>query len=211
MNIIVTKHIDLINNDAISITFGQPAQQHHDAYQTFYNFIKNTSPSRILEIGTAKGGFINFLKESVLDLNINTDIRSYDIKDRAVYNKMRDKGIDIRIKNIFNADYTKCDADVIDYIKKEGVTIVLCDGAKKIKEFSLLSKYIKPGDFILAHDYAESVDIFKSKIKLNVWNWCEITANDISDSVNQNNLEYYDKEVFETVAWTCRKKYEPTR
>ena len=206
MDIIITKQIDLINNDAISTIFGQDAQQHHGAYQVFYDFIKKTEPRRILEIGTARGGFINFLKECTVDLQINSDIRSYDIKDRAIYNKMRTKGIDVRIKNIFDVDYTTCDLNVIDYIKKDGVTIVLCDGANKIKEFNLLSKYIKPGDFILAHDYSESFEIFNSKIKLNVWNWCEITEADIFSAVDENNLQYYFKSEFEKIAWTCRKK-----
>lgn len=211
MQIKVTKQVDLINNDAISIVSGQGAQQHHNAYQVFYDFIRKAAPNRILEIGTAKGGFISFLKECTNDLGMDTDIRSYDIKDRPVYNKFRSKGIDIRIKNIFDADYTRCDSEVTDYIKNDGVTIILCDGGNKIKEFNLLSKYLKNNDYILAHDYAESLEIFNSSIKFNIWNWCEITSHDVSHAAKENNLEYYDKEVFERVAWTCRKKYATPR
>ena len=33
------------------------------------------------------------------------------------------------------------------------------------ENFNLLSKFIKPGDFILAHDYGESKEIFDTKWK----------------------------------------------
>lgn len=206
MKIKVTKQIDLAKNDALSIIFNQKAQQHHGAYEVFYNFIKNIEPHRILEIGTARGGFINFLKKCANELNPDIDIRSYDIKDRPIYNRMRENGIDVRIKNIFDTEYLTCDDEVIDYIRSNGTTVVLCDGDEKIKEFSLLSKYIKNNDFILAHDYAESWEIFNQKIKHNIWNWCEITADDIRQAANDHGLQYYNKEMFEAVAWTCRKK-----
>jgi hypothetical protein len=206
MNIEITKKIDLTSRDAFSSAFGLAAQQHHDAYELFHNFICDTKPSRILEIGTAVGGFTQFLKKIINNFELSTDIRSYDVKHRKQYKHMQSLGIDVRVENIFNNDYTSCNQDVIDYIRQTGTTIVLCDGGNKIKEFNCLAKYLKIGDFILAHDYAESKEMFYSSIYRNRWNWCEITALDIIDSVKANNLEYHLKNEFENVAWTCRKK-----
>jgi hypothetical protein len=206
MKIEITKEINLQKNDGLSSVFGHAAQQHHDVYQTFYDFIKNTNPRRILEIGTALGGFTTFLKTCVDDLKLNTDIRSYDIHEMPWYNDIRSKGIDIRVENIFSSDYSTCFPEVVQYIQSEGTTIVLCDGGDKVREFLLLSKYIKTGDFILAHDYAESVEIFETNIKLKRWNWCEITEANIITSLQENNLEHYAKETFENVVWTCRRK-----
>lgn len=98
---------------------------------------------------------------------------------------MRLSGIDVRIENIFYNDYTSCNREVIDCIQKAGTTVVLCDGGNKIKEFNLLSRYLKTDDFILAHDYAESKEIFYSTIYRNRWNWCEITNVDITDAVKK--------------------------
>ena len=66
--------------------------------------------------------------------------------------------------------------------------------------------YVKSGDFIMAHDYAENREVFENQIYLKVWNWHEISDSDIRQSCEENNLEIFDKETFENVAWTCRKK-----
>ena len=112
----------------------------------------------------------------------------------------------MRIENIFNGDYSEVKQEVIDFIQQEGTTIILCDGGSKIHEFKLLSNYVKSGDFIMAHDYAENREVFENQIYLKVWNWHEISDSDIRQSCEENNLEIFDKETFENVAWTCRKK-----
>ena len=119
---------------------------------------------------------------------------------------MVDSGIDVRVENIFTERFLDMDQEVKDYINQEGITIVLCDGGWKVGEFNLISKYIKSGDFILAHDYAENREIFDEKIYGKIWNWFEISDSDIHQSTVDNNLEIYKKDTFEGVAWTCRKK-----
>ncbi len=206
MNIEITKQVNLDQNDGLSSVFGLAAQQHHDVYQVFYDFIQDTKPARILEIGTALGGFTQFLKRCTSDLQLNTDIRSYDIHRMNWYKDIIAEGVDVRVENIFNADYSECFPEVVEYIKSPGLTVVLCDGGDKIREFRLLSKHIKSGDIIMAHDYAESVEVFNSTIKGTRWNWCEITAGDIEQSAGENSLLYYSKQKFENVVWTCRIK-----
>ena len=58
----ITKFTNLELNDSLSAFRGHTAQQSHNAYQVFYDFISEVKPSRILEIGTALGGFTEFLK-----------------------------------------------------------------------------------------------------------------------------------------------------
>jgi hypothetical protein len=202
----ITKYTDLSNDDSLSSFKGHTAQQFHGAYEVFYEFIKEVKPSRILEIGTALGGFTNFLKIVCDELNLNTNIRSYDIHKHPWYDGMVDSGIDVRVENIFTEKFLDMDQEVKNYINQEGITIVLCDGGWKVGEFNLISKYIKSGDFILAHDYAENREIFDEKIYGKIWNWFEISDSDIHQSTVDNNLEIYKKDTFEGVAWTCRKK-----
>jgi hypothetical protein len=202
----ITRYTNLETNDSLSGWRGNLSQQYHGAYEVFYEFIKEHKPSRILEIGTALGGFTNFLNTVCKELSLQTKILTYDIIEKPNYTELREGGIDVRIENVFDFESSLVNQEVIDFIRGEGVTFVLCDGGWKKGEFNILSNYVKEGDFILAHDYSEDENIFRDKIYKKIWNWHEIQLSDISESCTKNGLEYYKKETFENVAWSCRIK-----
>ena len=202
----ITRLTDLKENDSLSSYMNHTAQQSHNAYEVFYEFLKEVKPKQILEIGTALGGFTNFLKLCINDLDLPTKILSYDIYERSWYKDMVESGIDVRVEDVFDFVALTVKQEVVNFIKQEGVTIVLCDGGWKIGEFKILSEHIKHGDFILAHDYAENKQVFESNIRDKVWNWHEVQDSDIREASDRNNLEIYKKETFENVAWTCRVK-----
>jgi hypothetical protein len=202
----ITKKSNLAEHDSLSCYLGHAAQQNPNAYEAFYNFFETVKPSRILEIGTAMGGFTMFLRLCCDDLNLNTIIRSYDIHESFNYSFFRENNIEINIENIFSNDYTEVKQEVIDYIQQNGTTVVLCDGGYKIGEFNLLSKFIKSGDFILAHDYASTPEYFNENVNLKLWNWHEIKDLDIQEAINNNNLEPYMHEQFQEAVWVCKTK-----
>lgn len=197
---------NLAENQGLSTYNGLAAQQNNYAYQAFYNFLQEYSPVRILEIGTGLGGFTRFLRLVAEDVNLNFDIRTYDIHDRHDLESFSSRNIDCRIENVFNADYTTCSQDVIDYIQSEGKTLVLCDGGNKIKEFNLLSNYLKVEDIIMAHDYAPSREYFMENVNLQLWNWLEISDQDIKEACERNNLVPYMEEEFRQAVWVCKIK-----
>jgi hypothetical protein len=119
---------------------------------------------------------------------------------------MIEMGIDVRVENIFNEDWTGVKQDVVDFVQQDGLTIVLCDGGWKIGEFKIFSKLIKDNDFILAHDYSFSKEIYELEIKDKIWNWCEITESDIQESVIENNLKSYNQDKFSQSVWVCKIK-----
>ena len=84
--------------------------------------------------------------------------------------------------------------------------MVLCDGGNKVGEFNLLSNYIKEGDFIMAHDYADNRENFDTNFNRKIWNWHEIQDSDINESCLRNNLKSYNKEIFDSVVWVCKTK-----
>lgn len=202
----ITKLTDLEANDSLSCFDGHCAQQNHNVYQVFYDFISSTKPSRILEIGTAMGGFTKFLDIVIKDLNLKTNIRSYDIHARNWYSDMVEEGIDIRVENIFSEDWQSIKQEVIDYIQQPGITVILCDGGWKKGEYNLLSNYLKDGDFILGHDYAYDKQDFNSNIFGKIWNWHELSFKDVKSSIERNNLEFYQQDVFSKVVWLCTQK-----
>jgi cephalosporin hydroxylase len=202
----ITKKSDLQNNESLSSFMNHCAQQSHFAYQVFYDFLAEIRPDRILEIGTALGGFTQFLNICKKELNLDTYILSYDIHSRDWYDDMIKQGIDVRVENIFFDNFSGCKQEVIDFINKSGTTVVLCDGGYKIGEFNLLSRYIKVGDYILAHDYSTDKEYFEKNINSKIWNWMEIQESDISNACVSNNLIDHNKEKFNQAAWVCKKK-----
>jgi cephalosporin hydroxylase len=202
----ITKKCSLEHNDSISTYIGWGAQQNYNAFEVFHNFISENKPKRILEIGTSLGGFTCFLKHTSDKLGLDCDILTYDIHEKSWYTELTDMGIDVRIKNVFSEGYTEVAQEVIDFVQADGTTIVLCDGGDKIREFNIISKYLKTNDFILAHDYAENEEKFNSAVKGKIWNWHEIKESDIIDACVRNNLKDYQREIFESVAWICKTK-----
>ena len=200
----ITRFINLEANDGLSAFRGHAAQQNHGAFKVFYDFIKDVQPKRILEIGTALGGFTTFLKIVCDDLNLETNIRSYDINRHSWYDDIIKLGVDIRVENIFTEGFKDFSEEVKEYIRQDDTTVVLCDGGWKIGEFNVISKYIKNNDFILAHDYAPDSAYFEKNMKNKIWNWHEIEDNNIIESISLYNLQKYHKyEQFLSVAWGC--------
>jgi hypothetical protein len=115
-------------------------------------------------------------------------------------------GIDVRIENIFSNEYQTLSQEVIDFIRLDGTTIVLCDGGDKIREFNILSDYLKRGDFILGHDYAVNRDTFEESVNKKIWNWHELSESDIKNACDRNLLEDYNRTTFESVVWICKIK-----
>lgn len=188
---------------------GNCVLQNENVKDAFEKLFINKKPKRILEIGTAFGGLTVLLRDTLNELSMHdTIIRTYDVHEKH-YIDVKD-GIDIRIENIFNEKCTDLNdlkiGDVLNFIKDDGVTIILCDGGNKKNEFNILSKYMKVGDILMAHDYSPNEKFFIEKIKSKVWNWMEIEDIDIEESVLNNKLTPYMFEEFVNVAWVCKEK-----
>tara|TARA_R110000744_G_scaffold373600_1_gene485873 strand:+ start:2409 stop:3059 length:651 start_codon:yes stop_codon:yes gene_type:complete len=184
-------------------------QQNPLAFEAFYKLLLKLKPKRIIEMGTAIGGLTRYLNYMCKELNLKTSIISYEINENPDYIDMREEGIDVRLENIFNSGWEKLiNTEILDIIQSDGTSLVLCDGGNKIREFNIFSEYIKPGDVIMAHDYAESVEVFNAKIKEIYWNWHEISDIDIQGAVDSNNLIPFMQDTFTKAVWVCKIKAE---
>lgn len=188
---------------------GLTAQQHDDAIKIFENFLTEIRPSRVLEIGTAGGGFILAIRDILNNIGLESSpIKTFDVYECNWYNVLRENNIEVNIENIFDHSYFNLEKPerIVPFIQEEGTTLVLCDGGFKIGEFNSITPYLKVGDFIMAHDYSSDLNYFNEHINNKIWNWCEIKDSDIDEVSNFHNLIKYDSETFQKVVWTCRKK-----
>ena len=171
-------------------------QQNKNFYPAFEKLIAQENIVRVLEIGTATGGFIR----AVRDLT-DAEIITYDILETKHKATLEENNISVNVKSVFD------DFDVVeDYISGKGQVLVLCDGGNKIKEFEVFSRMLKSGDIIMAHDYSRDENLYQAYIKNHVWRWCEIQYKDIALAVESNNLEPVLTEEFQEAVWTCWKK-----
>jgi len=183
--------------------------QHKLVGEVFNRLIEKVQPKKVLEIGTSHGGLTVLIRDILDENNLyNTKIITYDINDPINLRELGYKNIDIRVKNLFNYQYDELihKEEIKEIIESEGVTLVLCDGGSKKNEFRLLSKFLKKGDVIMAHDYAPNEIYFNENIKNKIWNWLEIQDSDINDSCVKNNLLPYMDEEFKKVVWGCKIK-----
>lgn len=182
--------------------------QHQSVKGYFEKFLQETKPKQILEIGTYDGGFTLMLRDILDNLNLSdTIIRTYDILEQKNL-KDKKRNIEIFQENLFNHQYDNLINEKIvnDYIKKDGITIVLCDGGSKKNEFRLLSKFLKSGDIIMAHDYSPNQEYFEKNIKNKIWNWLEIQDSDINESCEKYNLIPHYENEFRDIVWVCKIK-----
>ena len=171
-------------------------QQNKNFYPAFEKLFAQENIVRVLEIGTATGGFIR----AVRDLT-DAEIITYDILETKHKATLEENNISVNVKSVFD-DFD----NVEDYISGKGQVLVLCDGGNKIKEFEVFSRMLKSGDIIMAHDYSRDENLYQAYIKNHVWRWCEIQYKDIALAVETNNLEPVLTEEFQEAVWTCWKK-----
>lgn len=182
------------------------AQQTDGVWELFEQFLLKEKFEKVFEIGTALGGLTQFINDFSKENGIDTEIVSIDVKP------INQKLIEDGIQNFqMNALVVKNISKLESFLKTDKKLLILCDGNEKPTEFNLYSKYIKVGDFIMAHDYAVSYDYFESNIKHKKWDWCQITEGDIIDVCSKLNLIDYTDLDFNKEMWVCKTKKENTK
>ena len=200
----IVKHVSY---DGLSI------EQNPHIIDVFDNLISTFKPKRVIEIGTFCGGLTLILRD-LLDMNGMTEVnlKTYDVSlPDYVFQKLNKKNISVNIKNLFSDSYLELRneesrKELYDFINGDGVTIILCDGGSKKNEFKLISKLLKSGDIIMAHDYARNQSYFETNMINNYWNWLEIQDNHIESSCIENQLVPLMEKDFIKVGWVCKIK-----
>ena len=197
---------------------GLCAMQYSNIAEPFKELFRQTTPARVLEIGTAHAGLTVLLRDALDELGMNsTKLITWDIHDAGKTNIESLGGysadrIECRVENIF--DYREATLlsekhdEVSSLIASEGTTIVLCDGANKMYELTAISPLLKSGDIIMAHDYHPDKELFYSmsneeRLDKNLWLWCETWDDDLKVPAD---VVPYMKSEFTQVAWLCMRR-----
>jgi len=150
-------------------------------------------PARIIEIGTRCGGLTAFL--GIYTRQNQLKYVTYDVADKFLNDPalLKFLGVEFRQQNCFEHE-----EDIVEMIRGEGPTLILCDGGNKPKEFRTFSQYMKPGDVICAHDYHPD-----NEHPCVEWKpIAEIQDKDIEGL----DLEPFCYEQMKKAAWVCKRK-----
>jgi len=128
--------------------FGEEFAQNKDEFFAWEILFRNYKFKRFLEIGTWSGGFALYVH--LLCKAKGAEFYTFDIKPY--------KNSDIKKYFDFDTNFYLCDVfkkrgDIKAILKKEGRTILFCDGGDKRKEFKLFSPSLKKGDIVVVHDW----------------------------------------------------------
>ena len=158
--------------------------------------------ARIIEVGTGFGGLSVLFQIYCVAREI--PFISYDSWGGAAKSELFKRlQIDCRVGDLNHEFVTE---EVAAEAQREGVTLLLCDGASKVTEVNTFSDYLKPGDLILAHDYAPSQQVFEQQINGRLWSWCEITDDQVRGAIERNRLEPVLPDVMLSAVWGCWAK-----
>jgi cephalosporin hydroxylase len=188
---------------------GYAAMQHDDVLPVFRDFIQETRPRRILEIGTAQAGFTLALRNLLNEAGLRESaVRSFDITRLPWFDAIASRKIELIVENIFDDHYSRFTKPelIVPFIQAEGTTLVLCDGGYKVGEFNLIAPLLKAGDYIMAHDYIDTEQNFRENYLDKIWNWQEIQERDIRETCAKYGLVDFHREAFSRVVWVCKKK-----
>ncbi len=85
------------------------AAQRIEAFEVIENFIREQTPEKILEIGTAAGGLTAFINHVGKEANNEFEMISTDINDRSEYKKIiEDVAIIRSVHSIVNKEWKLC-------------------------------------------------------------------------------------------------------
>lgn len=156
--------------------------------------------NKIIEIGTNRGGLSIWLNDNK---NLNSKLITFDITAEFLKFSPDKEGIDFRIGDCFSSAFEQ----IKNLITEDGQVLLLCDGGDKNTEFNLFSKFLKPNDVIMCHDY---VDDYETYVNVqSKYNWQtppESSFTAISSSVNENKLIKYLYEEGKNSIWGSFKK-----
>jgi cephalosporin hydroxylase len=198
----------LYNTDGSSTCpLGLPMIQNRLAVPIWSYAMELYPPTRIIELGTAGGGFTTVI--GVHAWRIGCEVVSWSREvapDERFAPLARFLGIRFIQGDVFHwANVGQIAAE----IQRPGVTFLLCDNGDKAREFNLFAPSLKLGDVIAAHDYSCAG---QPMVKISTgedrawWPWSEITVEKVAETVKAEKLYPFLQSHFDMAGWLAYVK-----
>ncbi len=178
--------------------FGAQIQQAPETLLVFNEFLQRERFDRIIEIGTAWGGLSVFLALGAFMLG--AEFYTFDIEERCrpvVRDLLQKLGSTGEFLDAFSKEGIE---RIRSLVQAPGRILLLCDGGYKKQEIQIFSPFLKTNDVIMGHDYFHSRKHHKQQKR---WISCELTWDDIRDSVVKHGLKQIYTSVFPSAFWVC--------
>lgn len=179
--------------------FGLKMQQHH-AFLYFFNcFLNEMAFKHIVELGAGHGGLTYLLNlKSSID---KTEFYSFDCSHYRWHDRdLKATNAPLVIGDLFAVEQSS----VIEHLlKAPGKSLLLCD-AVKAKEFERFVPFLKSGDFVMVHDFAQDDTKAESNKTDKVWQWAECKLADLQIVGQANGIVRIPD--FEPMVWFCGMK-----
>lgn len=237
MNPLLLEETNQIRDGYLSF-FGAFAQQAPRAFLSFNRLLNVHRFDRIIELGTHDGGLSTFFalyaylsrrparssnpSEPALGKNQSYHRRPKDFYTFDIFR--RDETM-LETLDLLGAHFIQWDTlnnqAAIDSISSliedpaSGHVLLLCDGGCKKKELELYGSSLKPGDFVMLHDWAQDKATFEENCANGIWHMWETRWEDGEGQGQQfgiralcetYNIEPMYAEEFDQVAWFCGRK-----
>ncbi len=184
--------------------FGLNLSQTRGALEMFTKILDEEKPQHIVEIGTAKGGLSAFLAIwaernacSFATFELHYAPHPSNIK---IIEALGGRMIFL---DVFSHEGR---TTIYEMLARPGKTVVLCDGGNKPEEFRTFGPHLKPGDLIMAHDYAKDSEAFHNRINGKIWCWHEISLDQVQETMDRNDIQLCHDEIASENVWLCTKR-----
>lgn len=170
------------------------AGQTPEALNVFTPFLLQQNFDLIIEIGSGRGGFTEFLFEHC------KNVISFDITPER--NESNNGNIQFRIGDSMDA------AIIIEIglmIEQYDKVLILCDGGSKEQEVFIYSGFLNKGSYIMCHDYAYNQDSYQQNQQDTLWpTGPESYYHNIKDRIAEINVvKAPEHDAFSKVFWGC--------
>lgn len=187
------------NADHLFMYKGVNCRQTRRVFQSLDALTAALSPDpakTIIEVGTFHGAFTQLLRDH--DISANASIHTFDITDFK-------KPITGIVSKYIGDVFTDQRPVVVNLISQPGRCLVFCDGGAKEREVNKFCGCLKPGDIILCHDYAKSLDVMNDKDVVGNWppnqyesQWCNV-----KDALTANGCVPFMEDEMQRAMWGC--------
>jgi hypothetical protein len=116
-----------------------------------------------------------------------------------VHPEFMKRDIDVRRLNVL---MEAGKASILAELAQSRRALILCDASHNAIEFNTFAAHVRPGDILMAHDYAPDHAVFQRDYANKIWNWLEVDDAATMDARKAAKLVPYYPD-FNSVAWLC--------